>query len=53
MAGLSVEAFPRTKAWLRRMLARESMKRALAEAQLELSAAYGVTRAGHQPGEPS
>jgi glutathione S-transferase len=44
MVGLGVEAFPRTKAWLERMLTRESLRRALAEAQLSLSEMYRVGR---------
>jgi glutathione S-transferase len=45
--GLSVGTFPRTTAWLRRMLARDSVRRALAEAQLSLSEIYSSgTNAG-------
>ena len=40
MVGLSVESFPRTKAWRSRMLARESVRRALADAQRALSEVY-------------
>jgi glutathione S-transferase len=41
MAGLSVDAFPRTWRWLQHMLARDSLKRALSDAELALAAAYG------------
>jgi glutathione S-transferase len=34
MAGLSVDAFPRTRVWLQQILARDSLKRALSDAQL-------------------
>jgi glutathione S-transferase len=45
--GLSVGSFPRTTAWLQRMLARDSVRRALAEAQLSLSEIYSSgTNAG-------
>jgi glutathione S-transferase len=37
MVGLGVESLPRTRAWLRRMLTRESVMRALAEARLSTS----------------
>ena len=40
MVGLSVGAFSRTTAWLQRMLARDSLRRALAEAQLSVSEIY-------------
>jgi len=40
MVGLSVENFPRTKAWLQHMLKRESLRRALADAQLSTSEMY-------------
>jgi glutathione S-transferase len=40
MVGLSVGAFSRTTAWLQRMFARDSVKRALAEAQLSVSEIY-------------
>ncbi len=40
MIGLDLEAFPRVSAWLRRMLARESIKRALADAHASLSGMY-------------
>jgi glutathione S-transferase len=40
IVGLSVEAFPWTKAWLRRMVARESVRRALAEARLSVTKLY-------------
>ena len=40
MVGLSVGAFSRTAAWLHRMLARDSVKRALAEAQFSVSEIY-------------
>ncbi len=40
MVGLSVSAFSRTAAWLHRMLARDSVKRALAEAQFSVSELY-------------
>ena len=47
MVGLSVGAFSRTTAWLRRMLARDSVRRALAEAQLSVSEIYSSgTNAG-------
>ncbi len=42
MVGLTVEAFPRTNDWLGRMLARESMRRALADAQVSTGALYGA-----------
>jgi glutathione S-transferase len=47
MVGLSVGAFSRTTAWLQRMLARDSVRRALAEAQLSLSKIYS---GGTNPG---
>ena len=40
MVGLSVGAFSRTTAWLQRMLARDSLRRALAESQLSVSEIY-------------
>jgi glutathione S-transferase len=47
MVGLSVGSFPRTTAWLLRMLARASVRRAFAEAQLSLSEIYSSgTNAG-------
>jgi glutathione S-transferase len=52
--GLCVEPFPRTTAWLRRMLTRDSMRRALAEGRLSVSEMYplapdgGADRAGRR-----
>lgn len=40
LVGLAFEAFPRTKEWLARMLARESVRRAFADAQLSTIALY-------------
>jgi glutathione S-transferase len=37
VVGLGVAAFPRTKAWLGRILARQSMRRALADARLAMA----------------
>jgi glutathione S-transferase len=37
MVGLGVDTFPRTRTWLRRMVARDSVRRALAEARLSTS----------------
>ena len=44
MVGLTVDAFPRTKDWLARMLARESMRRAFTDARLATMALYEVDR---------
>jgi len=44
MLGLTVDAFPRTKDWLARMLARESMRRAFTDARLATMALYEVDR---------
>ena len=46
MVGLSVGAFPRTTAWLQRMLARDSVRRTLAEAQLSVSEIYSTGTSG-------
>lgn len=46
VVGLSVAAFPRTKDWLARMLARESVRRAFADAQLSTIALCEVDRNG-------
>lgn len=40
MVGLDLRAYPKTGAWLERMLGRESLQRALAEAQTSISAMY-------------
>lgn len=48
MVGLGIDSFPRTKAWLRRMVARESMRRAVAEARLSVSELFPC---GTGPGE--
>jgi len=40
MVGLDLRAFPKTGAWLERMLGRESLQRALAEAHTSISAIY-------------
>jgi glutathione S-transferase len=40
MVGLDLQAFPKTGAWLARMLGRESLKRALAEAHASISEMY-------------
>jgi len=44
MVGLTLDAFPRTKDWLARMLARESMRRAFTDARLATMALYEVDR---------
>lgn len=41
LAGLSLREFPRTRAWLQRMLERESLKRALADARQSLRGMCG------------
>lgn len=41
LAGLSLREFPRTRAWLQRMLERDSLKRALADARQSLHGMYG------------
>jgi len=43
MVGLDLRAFRRTSAWLQRMLARDSLQRALADARESLHAMYGCT----------
>jgi len=40
MVGLDLRAYPKTGAWLERMLGRESLQRALAEAHTSISAMY-------------
>jgi glutathione S-transferase len=40
MVGLDIEALPRTQAWLRRMMRRESVQRALAGAQQSITEMY-------------
>jgi glutathione S-transferase len=46
MVGLDLQAFRRTSAWLQRMLARDSLKRALADAHESLKGMYGSPVSG-------